>query len=61
MTITDGAIGAIVAAWVMTFVAPLAFPAVRLDATLSLVLMALAGAIVAFRQRQEDVHKDDGR
>lgn len=58
MTVSDVAIGTVLIAWVASFIAPLAFPLLRIDASVSLVLMALAGAIIVFRQRQEDVRND---
>jgi hypothetical protein len=61
MTASDVAIGAVLVVWVASFVAPLAFSSVHIDASVSLVLMALAGAIIVFRQRQEDVRSNDGR
>jgi hypothetical protein len=40
--------------WAAAFVVSLAVPAFNLDPTLNLVLMAVVGALVALRQRQEE-------
>jgi hypothetical protein len=58
MTIGDVALVSTVAAWLLSVALPLVFPGMRIDATASLILMALAGALVVFRQRQEDVRED---
>lgn len=60
MTLGDVGIVSTIAAWAVSVAIPIVFPAIRIDATVSLILMAVTGAFVAFRQRQEDVRRNDG-
>ncbi len=54
MTIHDLAISACVVGWGLSFIAPIVVPGLHVDPSLSLVLMALAGGLIAFRQRKEE-------
>ena len=53
-TLNDIAIGVSLAAWLATFLTPTLFSGVHIDSTVGLVLMALIGGLVAFRQRKEE-------
>jgi hypothetical protein len=54
MTVSNIAIGVCLTIWGALFVAPLVAPAVQLDPTVNLVLMALAGGLMVLRQRNEE-------